>query len=112
MKVKVNNLSNFNIMQIIDDVENGFVNIDEAIKTFHTNNIGMVVAFFHEGNERKREIIFTEMDSFHTVKEMTVPVSVAALKNAIRNKFDITADIDRFSPMSDKESKITTTYSR
>ena len=110
--VKVNELSNFNIIQIVDDIENGFVSIDEAVKTFHDNNIGMVASFFHEGNERKNEIIFTELDSFHTVKEMVVPVNDIVLKRAIDNKFDVTADIDRYSPMSDKESRITTTYAR
>lgn len=112
MKQKVNELSNFNIIQIVDDIENGFVSIDEAVKTFHANNIGMVVSFFHDGNERKKEIVFTELDSFQTVKETVVPVSSIALRNAINHKFDITADIDRYSPMSDKESKITTTYAR
>ena len=110
--VKANQLSNFNIIQMIDDIENGFVSIDEAVKTFHDNNIGMVASFFHEGDERKNEIIFTELDSFHTVKETVVPVNSVVLQNAIDNKFDITADIDRHSPMSDKESKITTTYAR
>ena len=109
---KVNKLSNYNIIQMVDNIKNGFLSFEEAVKMFHTDNIGMVVSFFHDGNERKKEIIFTEIDSFHTVKEMTVPVSVAALKNAIDNKFDVTADIDRFSPMSDKESKITAIYSK
>ena len=110
--MKVNKLSNFNIIQMIDDIENGTLKMDKAIKVFHANNIGMVVSFFHDGNERKREIIFTELDSFQTVKEVVVPVSAIALRNAINHKFDITADIDRYSPMSDKESRITTTYAR
>ena len=97
---------------MIDDIENGYLTIDEAIKMFHDCNIGMVVSFFHDGKERKNEIIFTELDSFHTVKEMVVSVNSVVLNNAISNRFDITADIDRYSPMSDKESKITTTYAR
>ena len=97
---------------MIDDVESGVLKMDKAVKMFHANNIGMVVSFFHDGNERKNEIIFTELDSFHTVKEMVVPVNDIVLKRAIDNKFDVTADIDRYSPMSDKESKITTTYAR
>lgn len=105
-----NKLSNFNIIQMIDDIENGHISLDEAVKMFHANNIGMVVSFFHDGNERKKEVIFTELDSFNTVKEMVTPINSIVLSNAINNKFDITADVDRFSPMSDKESKITTTY--
>lgn len=108
--MSMNKMSNYNIIQMIDDIENGYLTIDEAMKMFHANNIGMVVSFFHDGKERKKEIIFTELDSFHTVKEMVVPINSIVLNNAINNKFDVTADVDRFSPMSDKESKITTTY--
>ena len=112
MEKKVNQLSNFNIIQVVDDVENGIISMNEAVKMFHANNIGMVVSFFHDGKEREKEIIFTEIDSFQTVKETVVPVSSIALRNAISHKFDITADIDRYSPLSDKENKITTTYAR